>query len=467
MRKISSFVWRTVFFSLIFLAIFFFFLISYFIKGELTVRDKIYPRVYVDTVNFGGKTKNDVESYFQQKNKKLKEVKIILIYKDNEVATFSGEIIRLRYDEKILANHAASIGRSTNFATRMYQKMKAFLNIGRFYFPAHVSFDKKPAEEYLTYLEEKYNQPAENALFNFEKGKVMAFKIEKNGLKILKEEALDNFESIIATIKNNRVNNVTIQIADEILLPEITLSQANDFGISEIIAEGKSDFTGSMSERIHNIILATSKFNGVLIPKEAIFSFNKTIGDISSSTGFKPAYIIKSGKTILGDGGGVCQVSTTLFRAALNAGLPIIERVAHAYRVSYYENDSKPGFDATVFDPTADLKFKNNTPGYILIQTTINKTNHTLLFTLYGKKDGRRTEISPVKIWDVIPPSPPLYQDDTTLKRGVKKQVDWAAWGAKTTFHYRVEKESEVLVEQDFFSSFRPWRAVYLIGTAE
>jgi vancomycin resistance protein YoaR len=260
---------------------------------------------------------------------------------------------------------------------------------------------------------------------------------------------------------------ITLIIKSKIIESEITLAKANSFGIEELISEGKSDFSHSISERIHNIILASSKFNGVLIPKDKIFSFNETIGDISSLTGYKPAYIIKEGKTVLGDGGGVCQVSTTLFRAALNAGLPIIERHAHAYRVYYYENDSKPGFDATVFAPSVDLKIKNDTPAYILIQTQVDKNNNLLYFYLYGKRDNRIVEISPVKVWDIIPPPSPLYQEDPTLKKGIVKQIDFAAWGAKANFHYKVTKDDQILFEKDFFSSYKPWRAIYLVGVGE
>ena len=197
------------------------------------------------------------------------------------------------------------------------------------------------------------------------------------------------------------------------------------------------------------------------------FSFNETIGDISSSTGYKPAYIIKAGKTVLGDGGGVCQVSTTVFRAALNTGLPIIERTAHAYRVSYYEQDSQPGFDATVYGPTVDFKFKNDTENYILIQTEVDQINNILTFKLYGKSDGRKVELSKPKVYDVQPPLPDATQEDPTLKRGVVKQVDFPAWGAKSVFDYKVTRGKDILFEKEFFSSYRPWQAIYLVGTAD
>ena len=166
-------------------------------------------------------------------------------------------------------------------------------------------------------------------------------------------------------------------------------------------------------------------------------------------------------------GGGVCQVSTTLFRAALSAGLPIVERTAHAYRVGYYENDSKPGFDATVFAPSPDLKIKNDTPASILIQTEVDQINNLLYFRFYGKKDQRKVEISPVTVYDVVPPLPEIRQDDPTLKKGVVKQVDYPAWGAKAVFDYKVSNGDMVSFEKKFFSSYRSWQAIYLVGTAE
>ncbi len=132
--------------------------------------------------------------------------------------------------------------------------------------------------------------------------------------------------------------------------------------------------------------MAASKFNGAIIEKGKEFSFNTVLGDVSTITGYVPGYVILNGKTVLGDGGGVCQVSTTMFRAALNTGLPITERHNHAYRVIYYENDQPPGMDATIYIPGVDLKVKNDTPAAILIQTEIDPDNLLLHFRLYGKK---------------------------------------------------------------------------------
>lgn len=460
------FVLKTLSFSFLFLGFFIFGLAVYFFSEEKKIENRIYPNVFIDNINFGKKTVKEAKDYFQKKNHDLKKIKIVFIYDKKEIATFSAETIELRYDEAVI-NQAFLIGRTPLILSRFYQKIGTILNLSHYYFSSTLTFNPQPIESYLEYLGEKYNKQAINALFEVKEGKVIGFRKEKDGLMIKKEEALLNFENVVKTLKSEPKTTIRIKVNEKIIKPEITLSSINNFGIVEKIGEGKSDYTGSSFERIHNIKLASLKFHGILIPKNEIFSFNKTMGEVSVATGYKQAYIIKNGRTVLGDGGGICQVSTTLFRAALNAGLPIIERVAHAYRVSYYENDGPPGFDATVFAPSTDLKFKNNTPAYILIQTFINEEKNLLTFFFYGKKDGRKIEISQPIVWDVVPPPPPIYQEDPTLKKGVIKQIDWPSWGAKAKFHYRVEKEGKAIIEEDIFSSYRPWQAVFLVGIGE
>ena len=195
------------------------------------------------------------------------------------------------------------------------------------------------------------------------------------------------------------------------------------------------------------------------------FSFNQTLGDVSSETGYKQAYVIKNGRTELGDGGGVCQVSTTLFRAALDAGLPITERRAHSYRVSYYEQGSPPGIDATVYEPSPDLKFTNDTPGHILIQSFADSKALTLAFEIYGTSDGRVSTISKPVVSGVTPPPEDLYIDDPTLPAGTVKQIDWKAWGAKVVFDYTVEKNGVTTIDETYVSSYKPWQAIFLRGT--
>ncbi len=437
-----------------------------FYRQEKNIGNKIYPNVYLDKQNFGLKSKDEIVDFYNKKSSKLKNSSITAYFVNEPVATFSAQIIGLKYDGKTIAERAFLIGRSSNLPSRYLQKFLTIFNLKKYYFESLIEYDNSELKDFISLSEDKYNFPAKNALFKFENGKVVEFRKESNGLKILTNQFLPDFDKVVNSLKTE-VTNKKVVLNSEVIKPEIKLSDINEYGIEEFIAEGKSDYTHSIPQRVHNLTLAASKFNGVLIPKGKEFSFVEAVGDISSLTGYQPAYIIKEGKTVLGDGGGVCQVSTTLFRAALNAGLPIVERNAHAYRVGYYENDSQPGFDATIYAPNIDLKIKNDTPGYILIETEIDKENNLLYFRFYGKKDSRRVDISKATVYDVVPPLPPKYQDDATLKKGVIKQVDFAAGGAKAFFTYKVYKEDKLTIDEKFFSNFRPWAAVYLVGTGD
>lgn len=438
----------------------------YVISRNGFYQGKIYPHVFVNEINFGGRTKSDIESYFLYKNLEFTPVVLNVMYQEQAIATFSANQINLGYEAKGAADRAYLIARSDYLQSRLYQKFATLFNWQDFRLTIGLDYDKSKIQDFIIDAKDKYDKPAKNALFKFENGRVVSFRQEEKGQEVKQEKFLADFDAAIINL-TKKIENKSIQLPVKIIEPEVTLAKVNEFGIEELISEGKSDFTHSIPERIHNITLAAAKFNGVLIPKDGVFSFNQAVGDISSLTGYKPAYIIKGGKTVLGDGGGVCQVSTTLFRAALNAGLPIVERTAHAYRVQYYENDAKPGFDATVFAPSPDLKIKNDTPASILIQTEIDQEKNLLFFRFYGKKDSRRIEISPVTVYDVVPPLPEIRQDDPTLKKGLIKQVDFSAWGAKAVFNYKVSNNDQVTFEKKFFSSYRPWQAVYLVGTAD
>lgn len=315
-------------------------------------------------------------------------------------------------------------------------------------------------------LAQAVNRPAENALFTYlGDGRVKEFKPALEGITVNQSEFANNVMASLSSLGESSDKSVTIEIPVARVPPAITTAEVNNLGIKELIARGDSNYTGSIPNRVFNLHKAANYMNGVLVAPGEEFSFNKYVGDISASGGYKQAYVIKQGRTVLGDGGGVCQVSTTMFRAALAAGLPITERHAHAYRVHYYENDSQPGFDATIFTPNVDFKFKNDTPGYILIQTVFDDAHNKLAFEFYGTKDGRQVTLSKSRVWDVTPPPPALYQDDATLAMGVVQQVDFPAWGAKASFDYKVVRDGQVLQQQTFYSNYSPWQAIYLRGT--
>jgi len=318
--------------------------------------------------------------------------------------------------------------------------------------------DKSAFRDLANELAAEVNESPKGEVVSTDGNKVLEFKITKEGKELDEEKFKEDLKSAIFDDRKN-VSLVLKNVDD--------FSDKEKYGILSLIGEGTSHFAGSTAERIHNIILAAGNISGSLVPPGAVYSMNKSVGPIDYQHGFKSAFIIKGGRTVLGEGGGVCQTSTTLFRAILNSGLPIVSRYPHAYRVGYYEQDMPVGFDAAVFQPSWDFKFKNDTNAYVLIQAHSNLSENSLTFKIYGTPDGRSVEISEPVVTDQSPPPPPLYEDDPSLPKGVVRQVDYAAWGATATFTRTVRKEDTILFTDTFTSRYQPWRAVYKVGTKE
>lgn len=316
------------------------------------------------------------------------------------------------------------------------------------------------SKAYLSGIAKEIDQEMQEGLFEFNTNtkRVTAFKASQDGQKLNTNKAITLLSEVLAS-----EDKAEVILPVDVVKPKTATEDVNNLGIKELVGRGVSNFAGSIPNRIYNINLAASRINGVLIAPNQTFSFNATVGDITEATGFKKAYVIKEGRTVLDDGGGVCQVSTTIFRAVLNAGLPVVKRTAHAYRVSYYEQGFPPGLDATVFYPSVDFQFKNDTGYHILIQAYTAGTS--LIVDLYGTSDGRTATLTKPVITNQAPPPPDLRQDDPTLPKGTVKQVDWAAWGATVTFQRTVTRGKETLLNETWKSVFKPWQAVYLVGT--
>jgi len=326
------------------------------------------------------------------------------------------------------------------------------------------SYSDKGIGDLIIKLTSEINRPPQEPVFIFQEGRVREFEPSKDGVAVREDSLREIITEGLKNLESSGQTAILVEIPVTRTPSKITTGDINNLGVRELIGRGTSKFVGSIPNRVHNIVLSASKFKGVLVAPGETFSFNDILGDVSGLTGFKQAYIIKEGKTVLGDGGGVCQVSSTFFRAALNAGLPIMERAAHAYRVGYYEQDSPPGFDATVYSPHPDLKIKNDTPGHILIQSNVDIKKSTLAFEIYGTLDGRVASTSKPVVSDQVAPPEDLYVDDPTLPAGTVKQIDYKAWGAKVTFNYLVQRGGETVYKKMFVSNYRPWQAVFLRG---
>ncbi len=321
----------------------------------------------------------------------------------------------------------------------------------------YLSLNTKTFESYLEELGKTVNiLPRGKVTEETENGQVLGFEIIQEGKELDIKTFTEDFKEALF----NGKEMVTVST-----IPTDNSSDLTKYGIFALLGRGESDYSGSILPRIHNLTLAAERADGVLVPPGKIFSLSRAIGRINSSTGYDSAWIISGGRTVLGTGGGVCQTSTTMFRAALNSGLPVVERHAHAYRVSYYENDQPIGFDAAIYQPAVDLKFRNDTPNYVLVQTETIPEENKIAFRIYGTPDGREVEITEPIITGVSGAPAPKYEDTDTLAKGVVKQVDFAASGATSVFSRKVTKDGNILFEETYRSVYRPWQAVFLVGT--
>jgi len=276
---------------------------------------------------------------------------------------------------------------------------------------------KKDIKELAADLE---SEPQNGKFKMSEEGKLLVVEKSKPGYE------LDAAETATAIVEAMGTGNTEIEFALKEKEPEISTDNIESLGIKELIGHGESNFAGSPKNRIHNIHVATARFDGLVMAPNEEFSFTSILGPVEEETGYKKELVIKDNKTIPEFGGGVCQVSTTMFRTALNSGFEITERTNHAYPVQYY---SPQGTDATIYLPKPDLKFVNNTPGYVLIQAGFDGTK--LSFDVYGTSDRRDVEIDGPYVTERTPDG-----------------------GLRTVLYQNVKDSSGTFILKDIFKSF-------------
>jgi vancomycin resistance protein YoaR len=261
--------------------------------------------------------------------------------------------------------------------------------------------------------------------------------------------------------------DLVVELAEPQVGDEAT---AASLSISGLVSSYTSYFRGSSAARLQNIEAAASRFHGVLIPPFSTFSMSDAIGDVSLENGYAEALIIFNGQTITGVGGGVCQVSTTLFRTAFYGGYPIVERHEHAYRVYYYEQTATghdallAGLDATVYFPLVDLKFTNDRPSWLLMETYFNRANYTLTWKFYSGDDGRSVQVTNLGLRNVVPAPEPRFVDNPAYAPGACKQVDYPADGADITVTRSVYRDGTTMFSDSINTHYEPWQAVYEVG---
>ena len=329
-----------------------------------------------------------------------------------------------------------------------------------------VQIDLSDWRPFLLSLATPLSRPTVDSRLDFEPatGQLRALTPSSSGRYLDVDETLRHLEAAVFDGGERRVDMAFVELSPRFHEE----SDATQLGIRELVAEATTYFWGSPSNRRANIGLGTSKLHGIVVAPDEEFSFNQHLGEISLAAGYLEGSVILGGATVTGLGGGICQVSTTMYRAAFSGGYAITERQSHGYRVGYYEYaGAGPGLDAAIWQPSVDLRFRNNTPHHLLIESSFLPADSALQFRIYSTRHFT-TRIDPPVIAEIVPPPPDLFIEAEDLLPGQIRQIDWSVPGADVVVWRTVYDTAGAEIERRrVFTRYQPWQAVYEVAPGD
>lgn len=318
---------------------------------------------------------------------------------------------------------------------------------------------------FLTAITEEVNHPPQNATVAWDDG-LYALEAGYAGAEVDLTELARRVAAAAA------VADRTVELPVIYTPAAIDANNLAALGISAPLATGSSSFAGSSTARATNVHVAADRISQALVPPGGIFSFNEVLGPISPELGYVEGKVIAGNWYASDLGGGVCQVSTTVFRAALFAGFPFTEWHPHTFRVDFYEYDgSPPGMDAAIYQPNTpeewelDLQFVNTTESWLLLQTRIE--DGLLAASLYGMPTGWDVEISDASLGTPIPPPEPIERPTPELAPGTRELAQEARPGVEVKVTRRVRSGDRIISENTFISPYQPQPEVWLVPGEE
>lgn len=291
-------------------------------------------------------------------------------------------------------------------------------------------YDPGQVYNFLETIAEKVDTAPQNPSLTISENRATSFIPPVTGL------STNLFQSTLDVLEALEHGAIKSELIVDTAEPDTKLSSLNSLGIKELISRGESSFKGSPNNRRHNIKIGVEKMSGIIVMPGDEFSFNKYLGPVEAYTGFLPELVIKATGTVPEFGGGLCQVSSTTFRAAMQAGLPITQRRNHAYAVQYY---APQGTDATIYPGVIDLKFTNDTGKAILIWPYFKDKDH-LVFDFYGAKDGREVTLEkPVQYDRKSDGSMKAYWTRIVTKNGKEEKVTFNSVYRSPALYHKTE----------------------------
>ena len=410
-------------------------------------RDKIYPGVKVADVDVGGLTPEAAETRLR---KAIAPPDIFtLTYGDDKwKIEFTDLEPELRAAKS--ADEAFSIGRGEGLVEDLGTRYSTWSEGTTV--PISWSMKTAKSRPIVEKAARAINRPAVNAklLIN---GENIRIEKDQTGRETLAGKTIKEIRS--ALLMNEDRTEIVVKEWD----PEKTTESIKALKIEARLAEFLTNLSPARNNRRHNIALATGKINDVLIEPGAVFSFNETVGSRAVANGFKTAPIISGGNLVPGIGGGICQVATTLYNAAMETGLPVVERSLHSNYISSYPD----GRDATVVEGVIDLKFRNDTGGHLLLRGEVRDAD--VIFWVYGPKTGRKISFSEPSIYSYTGFSTKV-ETDTALPPGARVRKQSGVSGRTISVTRKVTQGDKVLIEEKTTSRYLPRQELIMVGPA-
>jgi vancomycin resistance protein YoaR len=412
----------------------------------LSYKDKILPGVRVEWIDVGGLTKEEARKKIELSQQEFLSAPVELVAGENKLETTRAEL-GFSMDAEKVVDKCYLLGKSGSLFKRIDQFWDAYLHQIEVPYQ-EVKVDYSKAEKILEPLTKNIGDKPQNARLVIDDRDKISIIPGKPGLTADLESSFKELLSF------NKPFTATVELQFREQEPEVTTEDVQAMGINGLLASYSTSFDASNINRSHNIALASKALNGSLVKPGEVFSFNGRVGPRTAKRGYREAIIIEANQFVPGLGGGVCQVSTTLYNAVLLAGLEIVERSNHSLAIAY----APLGRDAAVSYGYQDLKFRNNMDSYIYIKTHVGRG--VLTMKIFGNTKQKKKVQLQTSINSVIQPKV-ITKKDSNLLEGKTVVENSGAKGYRVSA-YRIIDGTKHLLSNDYY---RPINRVVRVGT--
>lgn len=416
-------------------------------------QDEIIPGVRVRGVELGGLNGEDALEALLALERRILGEPVLFRYEEKSWELFLTDF-NFRLDKDGILAAARRPGREGSFFQQWLERRR----IGRdgYELPLMVFFDKDLFAQKLLELTAGLGQPPQDASFQITPDDRVEVVPGKDGLQVDTEDA---FRQLAEVLQEGR-KRPEIRLTLVRVKPRRTTEMVAAMGITGLLSSFTTSFDPTNVGRTYNIRVAAAALDGLLVPPGQEVSFNEVVGPRSSEAGYKNAKVIVNNEFVEGIGGGVCQVSSTLYNAILLANLEILERTNHSLPVGYVP----VGRDATVVYGAIDLKFRNSTESYLYIRSAVK--GGELTFKIYGNTDYRVPVTIRTRVLKEMEPKV-VNEKDPNLKKGEQVVKQEGSKGYLVVTERVVWEDGRARVEVFSQSSYQPVDKIVVLGTRE